>query len=325
MTTPDLVRRPDAATSGRGLRPVGAFVVLTLGLSWLLALPLWFGDGLASPWFYPVTLAVMATPAIAALVVVSLVERPSHRARALGLWPLTPVRRLLGYSALGIVGSIALVLVALPIGALLGVYPADVVHFSAYQEVLDEQLRSAGVGLPMSTGTLVALQLALLPLAAVINLVPALGEELGWRGWLLPRLMPLGPVPALLVSGVVWGVWHAPLVLLGYNYPNAPGWLGVLAMVGMCTLVGALLGWLRLRSGSVWPAALAHAALNGAGGTYLLFARAGEPIDTTQATILGWSGWIVPLAIVTLLVATGQFRPAEQSPESGARRREGAA
>ena len=325
MTTPDLVRRPDLAKTGRGLRPVGVFLALAFGLSWLLALPLWFGDGLASPWLYPVALAVMTTPAIAALVVVFLVERPTHRARTLGLWPLTPVRRLLGYSALGIFGSIALVLVALPIGALLGVYPADFVHFSAYREVLAQQLRATGVGLPMSTGALVALQLALLPLAAVINLVPALGEELGWRGWLLPRLMPLGPLPALLVSGVVWGVWHAPLVLLGYNYPNAPGWLGVLAMVGMCILVGALLGWLRLRSGSVWPAALAHAAINGTGGTYLLFARAGEQIDTTQATILGWSGWIVPLAIVTLLVATGQFSPAERSADSGARGREGAA
>jgi RsiW-degrading membrane proteinase PrsW (M82 family) len=59
----------------------------------------------------------------------------------------------------------------------------------------------------------------------------------------------------------------------------------------------------------VWPAALAHAAFNAAAGSYLLFAAAGERIDTTQATVLGWSGWIVPLALVVVLVATGQFAP----------------
>lgn len=301
--------------SSRGLRTVGVFVALTFALSWLVALPLWFGDGLASPWFYPVTVAVMTTPTIAALVVVFLVERPRRKAQTLGLWPLTPVRRLLGYSALGILGSIALVLAALPVGALLGVYPADFVHFSAFRELLDRQAGAGG--LPVSTGTIVAVQLATLPVAALINLVPALGEELGWRGWLLPRLMPLGTVPALLITGVIWGVWHAPLILLGYNYPDAPGWLGVAAMVGTCTVVGALFGWLRLRSGSVWPAALAHAAFNGAAGTSLLFARTGEQIDTTRATILGWSGWIVPLAVVVLLVTTGRFTDARSSTAPG--------
>ncbi|WP_255266051.1 CPBP family glutamic-type intramembrane protease [Microbacterium hominis] len=151
-------------------------------------------------------------------------------------------------------------------------------------------------------------------MAAFINLVPALGEELGWRGWLLPKLMPLGAIPAILISGVIWGLWHAPLILLGYNYPGVPGWLGLTAMTEMCIVFGAIFGWLRLRSDSVWPAALAHAAFNGAGGTYLLFAMAGERIDTTQATVLGWSGWIVPLALVIVLVASDRFRRPSPAP-----------
>ena len=295
--------------SARDERSVGVFLALAFGLSWLVALPLWFGDGLTSPWFTLTAVAMMMTPAVAALIVVFFVERPQLKAWTLGLWPLKPVRRLLGYGALGIVVSIALVLIALPIGALLGVYPADFVNFSAFQQILDQQ--TGGAPLPMSTGMLVALQLAILPSAALINLIPALGEELGWRGWLLPKLMPLGTLPALVISGVIWGLWHAPLILLGYNYPGTPGWLALTAMVAMCILVGAIFGWLRLRSGTVWPAALAHAAFNGAAGSYLLFAKAGERIDTTQATILGWTGWIVPLAIVITLVATGQFAPAK--------------
>jgi membrane protease YdiL (CAAX protease family) len=290
--------------SARDLRSAGLFVLLSFGLSWLVALPLWLGDGLASSWFPVLAVVVMATPAIAALAVVFSIDRTERPVSTLGLWPLRPPRRVFGYAAIGVFGSIAIVLVALPVGALLGVYPADFVNFSAFQHVLDQQ----GAEIPIPTGVLVALQLVSLPLASMINVIPALGEELVWRGWLLPKLMPLGAIPAILVSGVIWGLWHAPLILLGYNYPGAPGWLGLSAMVAMCILIGAIFGWLRLRSGSVWPAALAHAAFNGAGGSYLIFAMAGERVDTTQATVLGWSGWIVPLIIVVAIVATGRFR-----------------
>lgn len=313
IASPDGSKQPttrgEPRMNGQDLRSIGVFTILAFALAWLLALPLWLGDGLASPWFTLVATATMTTPTIAALVVVFFVERPRQKAWALGLWPLRPVRRVLGYGVLGIFVSIALVLVALPVGALLGVYPADFANFSAFQQVLDEQTGAAEIPIPI--GALIVLQLVTLPLAALINLVPALGEELGWRGWLLPKLMPLGTLPALLVSGVIWGLWHAPLILLGYNYPDAPGWLGLSAMVAMCVLVGVVFGWLRLRSGSVWPAALAHAAFNGAGATFLLFARAGEHVDTTQATILGWSGWIVPLVLVVVLIATGQFASAK--------------
>jgi membrane protease YdiL (CAAX protease family) len=306
--------------SARDIRSLVVFLAIAFGLAWIVALPLWLGDGLANPFFPLIAVAMMATPAIAALIVVFLVDRPRHRARALGLWPLKPVGRFVGYCLLGIFVPILLVLIALPVGALLGVYPADVTNFSAFAQLLQEQTAAAGVGeLPIPVGTVIAIQLVTVPLAALINLVPALGEELGWRGWMLPKLMPLGAVPAILISGVVWGLWHAPLILLGYNYPGVPGWLGLTAMVGVCITFGAVFGWLRLRSDSVWPAALAHAAFNGAAGTYLLFAMAGERIDMTQATVLGWTGWIVPIALVAVLLATGQFRrppPAAQpAPE----------
>jgi len=270
--------------------------------------------------FGVVALAMMFTPAIAAIIVVFVIERPQHKARTLGMWPLKPAGRFIGYLALGLIVPVALILAALPVGAVLGVYPADFVTFSAFQEILDAQLATAGAPeLPIPIGVLVGLQFFNVLFGAFINLIPALGEELGWRGWLLPKLMPLGTVPALVLSGVIWGLWHAPLILLGYNYPGAPGWLGLTMMIGMCIVVGAVFGWLRLRSESVWPAALAHGAFNAAAGFSLIFAAAGESIDTTQATILGWSGWIVPLVLVTVLIATKQFTPSSKTvtvPES---------
>jgi len=311
------IRHP-APLGSRDIRSIAIFVAIAFALAWAVALPLWLGDGLASPLFPILAVIVMATPTAAALIVVFFVDRPARRARALGLLPVKPIRRLVGYGLLGIFVPIVLALVALPVGALLGVYPADFTDFSAFELLIAQQASTAGVALPpIPVSVLVTLQLAVLPLAAFINLLPALGEEIGWRGWLLPKLMPLGAVPAILISGVIWGLWHAPLILLGYNYPGVPGWLGLTAMIGMCIVFGAIFGWLRLRSGSVWPAALAHAAFNGAGGTYLLFAMAGERIDTTQATVLGWSGWLVPLALAIVLLATGQFRaPAPADDEA---------
>src|SRR5690606_28307176 len=142
--------------SSRDIRSVAVFLLIAFGLSWLIALPLWLGDGLASPWFVPVSLGIMFTPAIAALVVVFFVERPPGRAQALGLRQYKPLGRFFGYLALGLVVPVALVLVALPIGALLGVYPADFVNFSAFQQLIDSQLDAAGAGgLPVDIRVLV--------------------------------------------------------------------------------------------------------------------------------------------------------------------------
>jgi len=289
------------------IRLIVIFLALAFGLSWLIALPLWFGDGLASPYFAVVAVSMMTTPAIAALIVVFFVERAESKASLLGLWPTRPVGRYIGFLAIGLVLPVALILVALPIGALLGVYPADFVGLSGFREIIGPD-----IGVPIET--LVAAQFINVVVGAVINLIPALGEELGWRGWLLPKLLPFGTVRALIISGVVWGLWHAPLVLLGYNYLGAPGWLALAAMIAMCTLIGAIFGWLRVRSGSVWPAALAHGSFNAAAGFSFVFAAAGESIDTTQATILGWSGWIVPLIVVLVLVVTRQFSSPPLAP-----------
>ncbi len=311
------------STTGRA---VLVFLLIAFGLSWLVALPLWLsGDGLGTWGGAGVAIlgvAMMCTPAIAALVACLAVERPARgtRLRTLGISSGVSARRLIGYLALGIIVPVALILVALPIGAALGVYPADFAGLSGFRALVDAQLSAAGVGeLPIPIEALLALQFVQVLLGVGINLLPALGEELGWRGWLLPKLLRLGTIPAILLSGVIWGLWHAPLILLGYNYPTAPGWLGVLSMTGMCVVVGGIFGWLRIRGGSVWPAAVAHAAFNASAGFFLVFAAEGAVIDTTSATILGWSGWIVPLVLLVVLVATGGFRaPRERAPRSRA-------
>lgn len=96
------------------------------------------------------------------------------------------------------------------------------------------------------------------------------GEEFGWRGYLYPKLEKLiGTPKAVLLGGIVWGIWHAPIIVMGHNfgtdYPGYP-FVGILIMCIYCTAAGAVLMWLTKKTGSVYPAALTHAVINNCTG-----------------------------------------------------------
>ena len=118
--------------------------------------------------------------------------------------------------------------------------------------------------------------------APFINMVPAFGEELGWRGMLFPTLCELmSPRAAALVSGVIWGIWHAPAIAMGHNYGMAyPGfpWTGIMTMTVACTAMACWLSYLRMRSGSVWPCALAHGSFNAAANMGIMFCTVGQTL-----------------------------------------------
>ncbi len=107
-----------------------------------------------------------------------------------------------------------------------------------------------------------------------INALAAFGEELGWRGWLFRRFAPLGFWRRALVVGALWGLWHAPVILQGHNYPQHPS-LGVLFMTLFCVLVAPLADLARTRGRSVWAAAVMHGTINAAGGLSIMFVRGG--------------------------------------------------
>lgn len=285
-----------------------AFIVLSLALTWLLALPLWLDGGLANPLAGTIISAMMFTPALA-VVIVLLLFRPvpkGERLRFLGMWPLRPARRVIWMCVLGLFGPVVLVALSVLVAALCGWVHLDLVEFSGFAETMAQSV-PAGVPMPPAIVLIVA-QLVMVPIAgATVNAVLAFGEELGWRGFLLPALRPLGTWPALLISGAIWGVWHAPVILLGYNFGRTDI-TGVLLMIGGCVAWGVLLGWLRLRSASLWPAVFAHGAMNAAGGMITLFFLAGTSFDMALAGPLGAAGWIVCALVVLVLVVTGQFR-----------------
>lgn len=281
-----------------------AFVVIACALAWLVALPLWLGDGLAEPLTGVLLPVMMFTPAIATLVVTFAMGVPARgqRARFLGLWPLRPAKRVIWLIVAGWLAPPLLVGLGILLATALGFVQLDLT-FAAFAAQLQSSL-PPGTPLP-PVGVVVFAQLAMLPVGALFNSFFAFGEEIGWRGWLLPALRPLGTWPALVLSGVIWGVWHSPIILLGYNFGRTDI-TGVLFMIGGCVAWGILLGWLRLRSASVWPAVIAHGSLNAAGGMILLFAAA-QP-DLALAGPLGVAAWIVLAVVIVVLVVTGQFR-----------------
>ena len=100
-------------------------------------------------------------------------------------------------------------------------------------------------------------------LGSLQGLLSATGEELGWRGFLVPtlaRTMSFGRTA--VVSGAIWAAWHVPLIVFADYNAGTPTWYAVLCFAVMVVSLSVPLAWLRLRSGSVWPAAILHAAHN---------------------------------------------------------------
>ena len=110
--------------------------------------------------------------------------------------------------------------------------------------------------------------------APLMNSIFTFGEEFGWRGYLQQKLMPMGARKAMVLMGVIWGVWHWPMIAMGHNYGldylGAP-WLGMVMMVWFTFTNGVFLSFVSLRSKSVWPAVIGHAAINGIANIGVLF------------------------------------------------------
>jgi membrane protease YdiL (CAAX protease family) len=194
-------------------------------------------------------------------------------------------------------------------------------HYDPGMPLIQQQLEAAGIELNMPSWLYGLIQLPnVLLVGLVVNSFFTFGEEFGWRAYLLQKLLPMGSRKAVLLGGVIWGVWHWPLIAMGHNYgldyAGAP-WLGMLAMVWFTTSLGILFSWMVLRAGSVWPAVIGHAIVNAVAGLGVIY-MSGEPnmvLGPTAAGLVGGVGFAL-LAVILLLAPNALQPPMKPAPMS---------
>ena len=150
-----------------------------------------------------------------------------------------------------------------------------------------------------TTSYLIQNGLLAVTLAPLANMIPAVGEETGWRGYMMPRLKErLGLLNGRLLGGIIWGVWHWPLMLLvgyeyGTNYLGAP-LLGLVVWCVVCFALNTLLDWLYEKTGCIWVPAIAHGALNAVASMPVVLT---DPAEASYYTVLG----PMPIGLIGML------------------------
>lgn len=307
-------------------RRVTAYLALAFGISWAIALAgMLFGirstDG---PGYTVMAALFMLGPATAAIIRLRFFDRGPWSAIGLRFkgtrWGMLFVTMSIGVC---IVPSVLLVIHLLGDGLGFGAFGHASVTTDRMLIAVGELLEKAGqpaasgqVDLLRSIPAPLILMIALLTAvfaACTVNLPFMLGEELGWRGYLFQHTAHWAGLRRVLFTGVVWGLWHAPLIVMGHNYPGYPV-VGIGMMVLFCILLAFLFDWARVRSKSIWAPAVLHGIINGSAGAMVLIAWDGHVLVGSAVGLAGLVG-IGALAIVTITV-DGKYRRLLFRPEA---------
>jgi membrane protease YdiL (CAAX protease family) len=157
------------------------------------------------------------------------------------------------------------------------------------------QVASTGMTPPI---LMVVLTLQTLVLGPFLGLLITFGEEYGWRGYLQPALTKMGRVRGVALLGVIWGIWHWPVIWMGYNFPGHP-YLGSLLMVLFSLGLSFLLGYAVLKAKGVWIAAFLHALVNQSSSYFMGLIY--TPTDTAYSFGIGIPG-VIFLGLLVLLI-----------------------
>lgn len=149
--------------------------------------------------------------------------------------------------------------------------------------------------LPLPYGYFVVVQVLLAGLT--INALAAFGEETGWRGFMVREYKNLKFWNAALRIGIIWGIWHAPLILMGHNYPDH-NFIGVGMMVVWCILLSPLFLFIRLKAHSTIATCIMHGTLNASAGIPILYIAGGNDLTTG---FTGFAGFIVLAVVIGIM------------------------
>jgi len=195
-------------------------------------------------------LLLMFVPALSVLIVAVIVrgEKLSKYSIGFGSLRLAPVAYMY---------PIALIFCAAALMHMLG-FQIDW-RLRYFERIIEEATEGSNANPEQIVRFLVLGSLA----APFVNMIFAAGEEVGWRGYLLDKLLERNSLgTSLVLTGIIWALWHAPLILfIGYNYPTLRG-LGLLLYIPFCISHGTILAWLKFKSGGILIPALGHGAVN---------------------------------------------------------------
>jgi len=275
-------------------RKVVYFLVFTFLIAWTGFLVLYLSNVSLETLTGTLYLIIifMWSPAISAIIIQLLYKDPI--AKDLGLtkinlkwiiiaW-LTPVLLLLTTILSGIL---------FPEVSFTTDFGAYLMELGVPQEQLEEI--SPILDLPSSTLAIVFILMGLVA-GFTVNALAALGEELGWRGFLLNELRTLGFWKVSIVTGAVWGIWHAPLVLQGHNFPESPI-SGIFVMTLATIVISPIYTYVTVKAKSVLSAAVLHGSFNGIGPLSLVYLTGAENLIIGPVGIAGIGGAFVLLLL----------------------------
>lgn len=233
---------------------IALYVALAFALSWGGQIPAILIFGLDSAVTKAIFLFVMWSPSLLALVLI--IRTPAVRSEV--LWRLGKP----GYLPLGIVVQTAIGFAVVGLLVAAGLATSGWFTFQTAGVAVSGEAWLLGEGMQGWLFFLVNVGLTAI-VFSIFNLVAATGEEFAWRGFLQGQLTrEFGVLSGIMLLAAIWWAWHLPGLLLGYNFPEYPIF-GALVLFPL-QMIGAslFLGWLTIKSGSFWPAALAHGTVN---------------------------------------------------------------
>lgn len=314
---------PSASAQGRRVswRSVIIFAAVAYGLFALCAAPFWVLEGgIAHPLYTLVIGVGMFAPTVASVVVAKLVDRTSWR-DAVGLRFRGRWSRILLWAPLALLLLFGINLATAVLMVLRGV-PGDLTG-STWATEVSRSMTEQGAGMP--TAAAVALILASTLIVTLVNVVPALGEEIGWRGWLWRELKPLGSLPAIVVGGTIWSLWHLPVTLIGHNYTGQPRWAAAAMFIPACIALNYLFVAITERAGgNPIPSAFAHSAFNSTLGLAIgivATSETGAGLNWFLDLPTGLIGIVLVTAVAFLVMPRGRRHgadPAQVTPAEAA-------
>ena len=156
----------------------------------------------------------------------------------------------------------------------------------------------ATANLPVAA-LLLSIALNMVLIGPFLGLIVSFGEEYGWRGFLQTELIKLGRIRGVFLLGVIWGIWHWPLIWMGYNYPGQP-LLGSLFMVAYCIILAYFLAYAVFKSKGVWTAAYLHALNNQTLSFFVMAVVA--PTSVVYSFGIGFPALLLGAIVVLLLL-----------------------